>query len=211
MAPLWRNQLWFSELSQLLTAAPWPIPLRRDLLSHGEQNNVASPSRAVGSAPLASRWELTDLPESVQNTISQARAPSTRRLYALKWSVFSAWCSTRGTDPFSCDISLILSFLQELLDKGCSPSTLKVYVAAIAASHAPIQAQVISLSTLPPSDEDQELNLLCHVRVLKIYLERFAPFRQSEQPHQRASCHEAECRGCIGPPWDDYPGWARPQ
>ncbi|XP_016333453.1 uncharacterized protein LOC107681650 [Sinocyclocheilus anshuiensis] len=33
VAPLWRNQLWFSEMSQLLTAAPWPIPLRRDLLS----------------------------------------------------------------------------------------------------------------------------------------------------------------------------------
>ncbi len=30
----WRNQHWFSELARLLTAAPWPIPLRRDLLSH---------------------------------------------------------------------------------------------------------------------------------------------------------------------------------
>ncbi len=49
----------------------------------GEQNNVASPARAVGPAPLASRGELTDLPESVQNTITQARAPSTRRLYAM--------------------------------------------------------------------------------------------------------------------------------
>ncbi len=32
-APLWRNQHWFAELSWLFTAAPWPIPLRRDLLS----------------------------------------------------------------------------------------------------------------------------------------------------------------------------------
>ncbi len=32
IAPLWRNQPW-SELFQLLKAAPWPIPLRRDLLS----------------------------------------------------------------------------------------------------------------------------------------------------------------------------------
>ncbi len=36
---------------------------------------------------------------------------------------------------------MILSFLQELLDKGCSPSMLKVYVAAIVASHAPIADQ----------------------------------------------------------------------
>ncbi len=33
VAPLWRNQPWLSELTQLLTAAPWPVPLRWDLLS----------------------------------------------------------------------------------------------------------------------------------------------------------------------------------
>lgn len=33
VAPLWRNQLCFSELSQLLIAASWSIPLRQDLLS----------------------------------------------------------------------------------------------------------------------------------------------------------------------------------
>ncbi len=33
VAPLWRNQHWFAELSRLLSAATWPIPLRRNLLS----------------------------------------------------------------------------------------------------------------------------------------------------------------------------------
>ncbi len=33
VALLWRNHPWFVELSRLLTTAPWPIPLRRDLLS----------------------------------------------------------------------------------------------------------------------------------------------------------------------------------
>ncbi len=31
--PIWRNQPWVSELFYLQKAAPWPIPLRRDLLS----------------------------------------------------------------------------------------------------------------------------------------------------------------------------------
>ncbi len=109
---------------------------------------MAPPARAVGSAPLASRWLPADLPESVLNTISQARALSTRQLYALKWSVFSAWCTAHGADPISCDISLILSFLQELLDKGRSPSTLKVYVAAITASHATIAEQSVGRNNL---------------------------------------------------------------
>ncbi|KAI2651221.1 hypothetical protein H4Q32_019259 [Labeo rohita] len=252
----------------------------------GERDNMAPPAQAVGPAPLVSGLESMNLSGSVLNTISQARAPSTRRLYALKWSVFSAWCSTRGKDPASCDISVILSFLQELLDKGRSPFTLKFYVAAITASHAPIagqsvrrnnlvvrflkgsrrlnpphpltiptwdlstvlralkgppferllmfkaalllalasvkrmgdlqalsvnpsclefgpgdskvilrprhgyvpkvpstpfRAQVIMLSALPSSEEDQELNLLCPVRALKMYIEWSASFRQSEQ------------------------------
>ncbi|KAI2663794.1 Trigger factor [Labeo rohita] len=202
--------------------------------------------------------------------------------------VFHPW-----KNPVSCDISVILSFLQELLDKGRSPSTLKVYVAAIAASHAPIagqsigrnnlvirflkgsrrmnpscphtiptwdlstvlralksspfeplsdadlktltlksalllalvsvkrigdlqalsispsclefgpgdskvilkprhgyvpkvpstpfRAQVVTLSALPSSEGDQELSLLCPVRALRMYVERSAPFRKSDQ------------------------------
>ncbi len=37
VAPLWMNQHWLAELPQLLIAAPWPIPLRRDLLSQANR------------------------------------------------------------------------------------------------------------------------------------------------------------------------------
>ncbi len=259
----------------------------------GERNNMAPPTRAVGSLHLAAQREPTGLPERVLNTISEARTPSTRRLYALKWSVFSTWCLNRGENPSTSELAVVLSFLQELLDKGHSHSTLKVFVAAIAAFHAPIagqsvgrdnsvvrflkgarrlnpprpltvltwdlptvlralkgppfeplqstnlrslslktalllalasvkrvgdlqalsispaclefgpndskvvlkprhgyvpkvlstpfRAQVITLSALPPSEEDRELSLLCPVRALRIYFERSAPFRHAEQ------------------------------
>ncbi len=42
----------------------------------------------------------------------------------------------------------------------------------------PFRAQVITLSALPLSEEDRELSLLCPVRV---YFERSAPFRRTEQ------------------------------
>lgn len=45
----------------------------------------------------------------------------------------------------------------------------------------PFRAQVITLFVLPPSERDQELNLLCPVRALKVYVEHSAPFRQSDQ------------------------------
>ncbi len=45
IAPLWRNQLWVSELFQLLKAAPWPIPLRQDLLSQAmARHGIHGPS-----------------------------------------------------------------------------------------------------------------------------------------------------------------------
>ncbi len=224
------------------------------------------------------------------NTISEARAPSTRHLYALKWSVFSTWCLNRGENPSTSELAVVLSFLQELLDKGRSHSTLKVFVAAFSCPYSgqsvgrdnsvvrflkgarrlnpprpltvptwdlptvlralkgppfePLQstnlrslslktalllalasvkrvgdlqalsispaclefgpndskvvlkprqgyvpkvlstlfrAQVITLSALPPSEEDRELSLLCPVRALRIYFERSAPFRHAEQ------------------------------
>ncbi len=92
----------------------------------GERNNMAPSTRAVGSLHLAAQREPTGLPERVLNTISEARAPSTRRLYALKWSVFSTWCLNRGENPSTSELAVVLSFLQELLDKGRSHSTLKV-------------------------------------------------------------------------------------
>ncbi len=79
----------------------------------------------MGAISLASRWEPSDLPESVLNTISQARALP---------GVLPA-----AQPPFYVTYRWYCSFLQELLERGRSPSTLKVYVAAIAASHAPIE------------------------------------------------------------------------
>ncbi len=243
--------------------------------------------------PLAPSRFQPQQQQRMLNTISEARAPSTRRLYALKWSVFSTWCLNRGENPSTSELAVVLSFLQELLDKGRSHSTLKVFEAAIAAFHSPIagqsvgrdnsvvrflkgarrlnpprpltvptwdlptvlralkgppfeplqsmdlrslslktalllalasvkrvedlqalstspaclefgpndskvvlkprhgyvpkvlstpfRAQVITLSALPPSEEDRELSLLCPVRALRIYFERSAPFRHTEQ------------------------------
>ncbi len=79
--------------------------------------------------------DLSGLPPAVVETIIQARAPSTRQTYALKWSLFATWCSSRREDPRRCTIGVVLSFLQERLERRLSPSTLKVYVAVIAAHH----------------------------------------------------------------------------
>lgn len=93
----------------------------------GPGNDLAPPTQIVGPLCLTPRWEPTSLPARVLNTTSEARALSTRHLYAIKWSVLSDLSAVLNEDPVSCDISMVLFFLEELLDKWCTPSTLKVY------------------------------------------------------------------------------------
>ncbi len=86
---------------------------------------------------------LGDLPQEVALTIASARALSTRRAYALKWNLFVEWCSSHREDPRRCSIRAVLSFLQQGLKHRLSPSTLKVYVAAISAHHDPIEGRSV--------------------------------------------------------------------
>ncbi len=82
---------------------------------------------------------LGDLPQEVALTIVSAQAPSTRRAYTLKWNLFVEWCFSHQEDPRRCSIRAVLSFLQQGLECRLSPSTLKVYVAAISTHHDPVE------------------------------------------------------------------------
>ncbi|CAM4733226.1 unnamed protein product [Leuciscus chuanchicus] len=103
--------------------------------------NISPPPRTVEPVGLASEGAQlieSGLSTEVVETILQSRAPSTRKLYALKWRVFTSWCSDHRLDPVNCPIGTVLEFLQDRFTAGLTPSTLKVYVAAIGAYHIPL-------------------------------------------------------------------------
>ncbi|KAK3550048.1 hypothetical protein QTP86_019148 [Hemibagrus guttatus] len=110
--------------------------------SFGDSHQGRSPlSGTRGNSPpppgdVEAQFLEAGLSLEVVETLLNARAPSTRKLYALKWRLFSLWCAQREQDPMHCPIGTVLCFLQSNLSRGLSPSTLKVYVAAIAANHA---------------------------------------------------------------------------
>ncbi|KAI2646487.1 Multidrug resistance regulator 1 [Labeo rohita] len=91
---------------------------------------------AVGVAPEGAQLIDSGLSTEVVETILQSRAPSTRKLYALKWKLFTSWCEERQQDPANCPVGTVLEFLQARFSTGLAHSTLKVYVAAISAYHA---------------------------------------------------------------------------
>ncbi|KAI2656397.1 Gag-Pol polyprotein [Labeo rohita] len=113
-------------------------PLEERPSFSGDGHNLAPAPQSVEPARLVPGRDASDpsgLPQAVIETITQSRAPSTRQAYALRWGLFVDWCSSRGEDPQRCTIAVVLSFLQEKLERRLFPSTLKVYVAAIAAYH----------------------------------------------------------------------------
>ncbi len=93
------------------------------------------PVAAVGLAPEGAQYLDAGLTAGTVETLLSSRAPSTRRMYGIKWKVFATWCRTRMVDPVTCPVAQVLEFLQDRFSAGLSPSTLKVYVAAISASH----------------------------------------------------------------------------
>ncbi len=139
VAPHWPTRTWFPKLISLATAPPWHIPLRKDLPSQG-LGTIWHPRPDLWNLHV---WLLDGT--AVVETIIQARAPSTRQTYALKWSLFATWCSSRREDPRRCTIGVVLSFLQERLERRLSPSTLKVYVAAIAAHHDAVDGRSLGI------------------------------------------------------------------
>ncbi len=86
---------------------------------------------------------LGDLPQEGVYTITSARTLSTRHAYALKLNLFVEWCSTHREDPGKCPIRVVLSFLQQRLERRLSPSILNAYVATIAANHDPVDGKLV--------------------------------------------------------------------
>ncbi len=97
---------------------------------------------AVGVASEGAQLIASGLSTEVVETILQSRDPSMRKLYALKWRLFTSWCRERQLNPVNCPIGTVLEFLQARLSAGLTHSTLKVYVAAISAYHASLGQSV---------------------------------------------------------------------
>ncbi len=146
VAPYWPNRTWFPEL-MLLATAPSLANSSEEGSPFSERGHPLAPASRLVESPrmvLGRDAEVLDgLPPSVVNTITSARAPSTRHAYRLKWNLFVDWCSSRREDPRRCPITVVLSFLQDGLERRLSPSTLKVYVAAIAAHHDAVDGKSV--------------------------------------------------------------------
>lgn len=104
---------------------------------------------------------------------TQARAPSTRQLYALKWCRFASWRS-------SLSLKIALLTMLTSIKRGWGLARPRPgYVPNFPTN--PFRDQVVNLQVLPHIEADPALSLLCPVHALWIYLDRTENFRCSEQ------------------------------
>ncbi len=116
--------------------------------------DLASSTRAlevVGMAHTGPRAVMNVLPVEVQETIASARAPATRTLYSSKRGILESWCLARAIDPVYCPVGPVLEMLQERLTAGAAATTLRFYVAAIAAQR--------ELDEIPPRETSDGLRI----------------------------------------------------
>ncbi|XP_053539791.1 uncharacterized protein LOC128634035, partial [Ictalurus punctatus] len=138
--------------------------------------------------PSSFQSEDDDLITEVVETMLNARAPSTRKLYTLKWWLFVLWCEERQLDPVNCTIATVLEFLQEHFSGDLAPSTIRVYVAAISTSHSPVDGASVGQHPLTSTFMRgvRQLRPICRARIpswdLSVILEGLsgAPFEPLE-------------------------------
>ncbi|KAK2891979.1 hypothetical protein Q8A73_017644 [Channa argus] len=129
---------WFPALLPNAGRPDLGAPVAFGRIVSGQRDDPQSPSSApapVGLAPERKRLADQGFSPRVVATIQGARAASTTSSYVAKWSSFQRWCSERGVSASSCPLPRVLSFLQTLLDRGLSLSTVKTYAAAISSCH----------------------------------------------------------------------------
>ncbi|XP_052006407.1 uncharacterized protein LOC127660311 [Xyrauchen texanus] len=145
IAPFWPGDCGLRRSRNCSTTSRGRYQRRRDLLSQALGKFSIPPSEisSLGLARERLNLSAAGLPPKVIETIQNARAASTRSLYDLKWRVFEEWCADKNIVPFLCSVSNVLSFLQDLLDKGRAFSTVKVYLSAISACHVGIDSGTI--------------------------------------------------------------------
>lgn len=72
------------------------------------------------------------LSPKVASTILASRKGSTIRIYNATWKAFCRWCQRKAVESLRPTVADVLGFLQDGLDSGLRPATLRKQVAALA-------------------------------------------------------------------------------
>ena len=81
------------------------------------------------------RYETMGISEKAVELLCKNVKSSTTKTYNVSWAQWSRWCSERQSDPVSCSVSDILTFLAEQFSNGKEYRTINVLRFAISSAH----------------------------------------------------------------------------
>ena len=84
------------------------------------------------------RYKTMGISEKAIELLCNNTKSSTSKTYNVSWAQWSRWCSERKSDPVSCPVSDILTFLAEQFSQGKEYRSINVLRSAISSAHCHI-------------------------------------------------------------------------
>ena len=112
------------------------------------QASTVANAETRGMAAFRGRCEAGGLPPQVCDIFMASWRDGTKKRCEGPWKLWTSWCLSRNTCPFSATITEVLLFLSEQFNqRNLSYRTIRVYKSCISQLHDPVGGQ--SLGTLP--------------------------------------------------------------
>ena len=112
------------------------------------QASTLANAETRGMAAFRGRCEAEGLPPQVCDILMASWRDGTKKRYEGPWKLWTSWCLSRNTYPFSATITEVLLFLAEQFNqRNLSYRTIGVYKSCISQLHDPVGGQ--PLGTLP--------------------------------------------------------------
>ncbi|KAK3512511.1 hypothetical protein QTP70_015661 [Hemibagrus guttatus] len=105
VAPHWPARVWFMDLVSLLDGTPWEIQVRSLSGARGNHTPLPRDVEALGLATEGNQFPEAGLSSEVVETPLNARAPSTRKLYALNWRLFASGAVSGVRTQFTAQLA----------------------------------------------------------------------------------------------------------
>ena len=136
VAPVWKAQVWYPVLLEMLVHIPLLIPLKRDLIrghSPREPSRGNSPTSRVGY--LRQRYKDCQISEGATKLLLASWRQKSSKTYDSLFGKWTSWCSERDSDPLSCPIGEVVNFLAHLFEQGYQYRSKNSYRPAVSSVH----------------------------------------------------------------------------